>query len=124
MRQDAVPIDRAYVVRQTSDRNRQMKDFLKRAEALGSDSRAGERAEEGLCRVCFYLSARLGGAAMTTRACGMCGTDSVFGSTYTDALCRDCAELHKLCRHCGADLELDQGREEFAFPKAPEPECA
>lgn len=120
MKQHAVTIDREYVVRLTSDRNRQIRDFLKRAESLKSDSRAEERAEAGICKVCFYLSGRIGGAAMTSRPCGVCSNGELYGSTYTDVLCRDCAEFHHLCKHCGADLSLDETRQEFPIqaPKA------
>ena len=57
---------------------------------------------------------------MTTRPCAICHKDVLYGSTCTDVLCDECAKLHDLCKHCGADRELRRNRRKFAWI-TPEP---
>jgi hypothetical protein len=75
------------------------------------DSSEEKRLEEQECRCCFYDS-KIGGAAMTETNCSNCEKILYFESTNTDKLCEDCAKKHKLCKHCGADMEYKE-REEF-----------
>lgn len=82
-----------------------------RALAALSDPKRKERLEKPECICCFYIrTPRIGGAAMTTQPCGKCEQNMMFGSTSTDMLCPDCAKKLKLCRHCGADLNLKDRR--------------
>ena len=60
---------------------------------------------------------------MTTRPCAICHKDVLYGSTCTDVLCDECAKLHDLCKHCGADRELRRNRRKFAWI-TPEPRRA
>lgn len=77
--------------------------------ALGylADKSKKERREKGECKFCFYMrTQRIGGAAMTSQPCGICGEYQMYGSTNTDKICLKCAKKHELCKYCGADLEL------------------
>lgn len=76
-----------------------------------SDSRQKARCEKKECRACFYLnSSRWGGAAMTEGSCGICAEVKLFGSTVIDALCEKCATKHRLCIHCGGDVNMKMRR--------------
>lgn len=92
----------------TTEARRRLAEHLAFAETLRSDPEWEKRLAKQQCRLCYYSSKRgvVAGAAMTTRDCMCCADQMTFGSTYTDALCRPCAERHGLCSHCGADLEL------------------
>ncbi len=91
------------------------------AKALGyaTDYRKKERREASLCKRCYYgdrvNGGRIGGAALTTQPCGVCGKEQMYGSTATDKLCRDCAVTYQLCKQCNADQEL-RPRRKVNFP--------
>lgn len=71
-----------------------------------SDNNKKARKSAHLCKYCFYYhTSRIGGAAMTTRACANCGEEMMFGSTCTDVFCNKCAEELKMCKHCGQKME-------------------
>lgn len=95
------------------------KDYVQRmiedAKEIEDDTRRKERIEAHECKACFY-SSRIGGAAMTSQACMSCGTDQMYGSTNTDALCMTCAMEHVLCKHCGGDLEMRTRRRVWPEP--------
>lgn len=102
-----------------------LRSVIRKAKAAEFDEDRVERLKRSLCKVCHYLSSQIGGAAMSDQACGICGKRQVYGSTYTDALCMDCAKEHALCKHCGADRELRPNRRKFAWIKPPaDPEPA
>ncbi len=75
-------------------------------DALRRDAERKTRQDKGLCPYCYYARGmRIGGAAMTFRACGLCQSEQTYGSTVTDALCLPCAKKERLCKHCGGDLD-------------------
>ena len=78
---------------------------IKRWEEQAADARRDERIQAQHCRVCHYLGG-IGGQAMTHCNCKICDKDMCFGSTNVDDLCIDCAKKHRLCKHCGCDMEL------------------
>lgn len=86
--------------------------WLKLADDVANDTRKAERLNRHECKACFY-GGRIGGAAMTTRACMSCGEDQLYGSTSTDALCLPCATKHTLCKRCGGDLEMRTRRKDW-----------
>ena len=94
-------------IQEANRRNQErMDDILMKAQNITNDPKRAERLEANLCLRCFYLSnPRLGGAAITTRDCGGCGTEMRFGSTATDAMCHSCSTSKGLCRQCGAEKE-------------------
>jgi len=91
--------------------------IVKSALAADQDNDRVKRLQLSLCRSCHYFGNGIGGAAMTTRPCGICQTPVTYGSTCTDALCLNCAKKHSLCKHCGADRELRPHRRKFDWIK-------
>ena len=87
-------------------------ELLRHADEVRDDSRKRDRQDRHECRACFY-GGRIGGAAMTRRDCMCCGESQLYGSTATDVLCLECAKIHKLCKHCGGDLEMRTRRREW-----------
>lgn len=82
--------------------------------AFEADSESTLRLAKCECKTCFYLRrSRVGGAAMTTWYCGVCGREGLHGSTATPRACIDCAKEHSLCSHCGGDLEMRDKRRKF-----------
>jgi len=74
-------------------------------EGITKDPKKSERKKKAECRVCFYSKGRIGGCAITTTPCTICGKKMTFESTCTDKHCHECAMKHKLCRHCGAEMD-------------------
>lgn len=70
-----------------------------------------QRTEECLCTCCFYLERyRIAGCAMTDSNCTYCGEVTHFSSTATDDFCLKCAKELKICKRCGADIDLKDRR--------------
>lgn len=93
------------------------KDLAKRElsrlrQKLKDDPSRESRLADQTCLRCAYHS-RIGGAAITTQPCGLCGANQVFGSTATDLLCQPCAVANELCKHCAGDIEGRVDRTEF-----------
>ncbi len=82
------------------------KALVKQATNFANDPQQKERKKASQCKICFYVSSRIGGQAITDRPCGICGKIMTFSSTCTDIICPECAENNHLCVHCGADVEL------------------
>jgi hypothetical protein len=93
------------VLNNSASKRRYIEGFKKYFE----DPEKTQRIQDQNCIYCYY-SGKIGGAAMTTCYCGLCKKEMIFGTTSTDALCRDCAKNHNLCKHCGADMEYKQRR--------------
>lgn len=105
------------------DTNR-MKDYgedaVRDALRWSTDAEKQKRKKEGECRTCFYLrSGRIGGAAITSYPCGLCGEICNSGSTNCNKLCRACGDKYQLCTYCGSDIDL-RVRRKFDLPKAVE----
>jgi hypothetical protein len=83
---------------------------LERARRLAGDEDRTKRLAEVLCSFCFYRGPTVHGAAMTTTHCRLCEKEMLFGSTGVDDFCHDCARKYRMCRQCGADLELKDRR--------------
>lgn len=84
-------------------------DRMDRARMLIEDPRESDRLAAQECRPCFY-SSKAGGAACSSSDCGGCGATVRSGSTNVPRLCKDCARKLRLCRHCGADINLRNRR--------------
>ena|ERR1700733_10122927 len=107
MTQAKAIIDSVSVTRETDFAISYGEDFVRRALEYSRDDKKKERLKEGECKFCFYLHhSRIGGSAMTTRPCGICGVPHMYSSTATDKICLDCAMKHQLCKYCGADVLL------------------
>lgn len=82
-------------------------DCIQHALEYQSDFRKKERLKDNECKTCFYFrSGRIGGAAMTTQECAVCGKEVMYGSTNTDPLCLECAQAHELCKRCMGDVKM------------------
>ncbi len=101
---------------------RQVEDSIKHAIRVQDDPEREKRIAANQCRCCYYLSGRIGGAAMTSQPCSSCAVDQMFSSTNTDALCDACAKEHSLCKHCGGDREMRTLRRKW--PKFARPEVS
>lgn len=98
----------AYAVQfKTTQMDIYSREIIKGAMAFLTDHDKKNRKAKLECKACYYMrTGRIGGAAMTQQACGICGDVVMYGSTNTDAMCRKCAEKYQLCVCCGADQEL------------------
>ena len=99
-------IDTNSVQDQTDFARAYIDSTIQRALQYATDPEKKIRLKEGYCVRCYYAGSRIGGAAITQRPCGVCGTKMMFGSTATDSVCPPCAIKWDLCRQCGADLRL------------------
>ena len=117
MRQEGKKLDAYTVLFEGTMRRRHLNGILEEADNIRSDRLKQERLDKSECKICFYVSGRMGGCAMTQRPCSICGKDYWYGSTCTDALCMECAREHELCKHCGADRELRERRRNFKWIK-------
>lgn len=113
-------VDAVSVYRETADKKHRVDSMRKRLADFDNDPQRAARLEKSECKSCFYLYGKLGGAAMTLSACGVCDTERHFANTCVDALCKICADKLGLCKHCGADIDLKQRRKprDFSKPKS------
>lgn len=89
------------------------RELVRVATSAIGDLHKSKRKKAQECKSCFYLSGRLGGSAITHRDCGICGKEMSFSNTCVDAFCVDCARKHKLCAHCGGDINMRAGRRKW-----------
>lgn len=88
-----------------------VQDMVASARGMLEDGERAERLRKQKCVACYYWNKnRIGGAAITTRPCGICEVEMTFGNTCTDVLCEKCARKHRVCLQCGADMELKDRR--------------
>lgn len=113
MKYPAKKMDVVAMVQSTSRASYYVTDVLRRASKIKTDADRKFRLIEHECKSCFYISGKIGGAAMTNSSCGLCGRPMMFGSTCIDAICTECAKEHSLCKHCGGDLEIRKGRRKW-----------
>jgi predicted nucleic acid-binding protein len=100
----------------------QVADAIQAVQDMTNDAQKDERLAKHFCKACFYLRRRtLAGQAFTHQPCACCLEEQTYSSTNTDALCLACAQEHKLCKHCSADIELDSAREEWPDKPASAP---
>ena len=101
-------INLATISRSTYISKSMIESRVREAEAVINDSEKNKRLKQQECPACYYLRGRVGGAAMTTTECGLCGKIIHFSSTCVDVVCEDCAKRNNLCKHCGGDIECKQ----------------
>jgi len=105
MQQQKATIDSVSVTSATDMAISYAESIVQKALEFLRDDRKKERLVEVECKTCFYINnQRIGGAAMTSRPCGICDMPQMYGSTATDKLCLKCALEHQLCKQCGADV--------------------
>lgn len=77
-----------------------------------NDPEKDARLKARQCVLCYYVTGRAGGAVCTTARCGMADCPELIhsGNTCVDVLCPGCAARHRLCVHCGGDVDLKARR--------------
>jgi len=85
------------------------KSRIEHLHKILADPDRENRIENQECVLCHYDS-KIGGAAMTQSTCGICETETHSSNTNIDRLCKECAKNHRLCKHCGADIEYKNRR--------------
>jgi len=90
---------------------RRCDEFIATAKKLEADPDKEKRLEKQECKTCYYIKGRVGGQAITTKPCGLCETEMVFGSTSTDKICKPCGKEQYLCVHCGGDISFTAKRQ-------------
>lgn len=115
MRQRKALFDRVLVERSTETAKTWLRDVIEKAENAKHDVDKQKRLENDLCKTCFYIHSKIGGAAMTHRECGICSEDQLYSSTATDIICTPCSKENGLCKRCGADLEFKSRRKPYPF---------
>ena len=81
-------------------------ESIKRTDNFRDDVKKKLRLASGSCRWCYYMASKIGGSAMTTQPCGICGEDQMYGSTCVDRICLPCGKKQELCVHCGGDIKM------------------
>jgi hypothetical protein len=92
-----------------------------RARTFAEDPNKEKRLAVAECIVC-HGGSRIGGAACTSRQCGLCSLTIHSGNTCVDVLCMDCAKANGLCKHCGGDIDMKDRRKPRPFETAAKPE--
>lgn len=116
MQQQKEQITRSTISYRNKRAKEQIQHILQLAERIASDVEKEKRESMHLCLCCYYArSQRIGGAAITSKPCGVCEETMQFGSTATDAVCDSCAKEQGLCKQCGADIELAERRKPYPF---------
>lgn len=62
------------------------------------------------CKGCLIRPPRLALQAFTYQRCMCCLKDELYSSSATDVLCEQCATENRLCKQCGADIDLNERR--------------
>ena len=101
------PVD-AKSIKYDTDKSKHYADkSIRQAYDAIHDTKREQRLFDNQCKFCFYIHpSRIGGAAMTTTECGVCGKEIMFGSTAVDKICPECAREKELCRRCGAEVDF------------------
>jgi len=92
-----------------------VKQTIELAENLQKDPDKKERLKASECIVCWYRGGGMVTNACVHTSCKSCNKELWFGNSNTDEICIDCAKEHKLCKHCGADLEYKERRKPRVF---------
>lgn len=98
-----------YATYSKSHRRNYLVNFVRK---ITDDEEKTKRHAEALCVMCYYEKSRIGGAACSSRQCGAEGCKTILhsGNTCVDFLCLECARKLKLCKCCGADVDLKRRR--------------
>ena len=84
-------------------------EYVNKCKQVVEDPDKAIRLESQECVACFY-SSKIGGSVVTSRPCGSCEAMIHCGNSCIDRLCMDCAQKYRLCKHCGADINLRNRR--------------
>ena len=84
-------------------------EHVKHCSKIVNDEDKDKRLEKQECVICFH-SGHVGGASVTETNCAVCDERMIFSNTCVDVLCIKCAQKYKVCKHCGADINLENRR--------------
>jgi hypothetical protein len=104
-----LPNQEPWLPSMTKRRKVRMNSILHTAKELTEDKLKAERHKVMECQVCFYIHG-IAGQAFTEWTCRFCETQGSHPNTSVPMLCDGCAREHRLCRQCGADIDLDERR--------------
>lgn len=102
-------------------------DYIKRtiqlAKDLQNDPENKNRLSESECLVCYYGQRGMHTNAFVYTNCQCCNKELQFVNSDTDKTCLECAINHKLCKHCGSDIQYKNRRKirVFDFKERPKP---
>ncbi|AEO93487.1 gp228 [Bacillus phage G] len=82
----------------------EIRDARKLVSNIDNDPENEKRLERQECKVCFYKT-KIGMSAMTYANCGFCDTKTLYGSSNVDLLCKRCAIMNEVCKHCGGEMD-------------------
>lgn len=99
----------------TSMGKQHLKEMEQRLFQVRHDTQKAQRLKYHVCKHCYYVVNRIGGAAITTKPCRICDTPQTYSSTFTDTLCMDCAKHNGLCKQCGGDIDMKIRRKPYPF---------
>lgn len=91
----------------TSIQKSRVIDYENITRKLLNDPEREQRLKSQNCVCCYYISV-MAGQGFTSSKCNNCNVEMMFSTTSTDRLCESCAKEFKVCKHCGADLNLKQ----------------
>lgn len=77
---------------------------------LDTDPERAKRLAQYTCALCWYASGGMSGQAFSDWTCRVCGDKYSHPNTATPRVCHQCAEKHKLCHECGADMGMKARR--------------
>lgn len=90
---------------------KRLTNLMSKVEDSIADTDRKARLEKQRCKVCYYIDTDiLACQAFTHYHCTACELELIHANSNINALCLDCAKKHKLCIHCGADIELGDRR--------------
>lgn len=95
-------------------------EFIKNTEkmmkGIKEDINKKDRLSESTCLVCYYdtRGVMVTNSTVTTN-CRSCNKKMMFGNSNADEVCLECAKKHKLCVHCGSDIEYKERRKARVF---------
>lgn len=103
-------IDEMSIINRTDRQLDEIRSISKKAKILKADPEKSFRTSASICKVCFY-GIRIGGQIRSTRQCAFCDKFMSASNTEVDVICIECAQSQKLCRRCGADVDLIQRKD-------------
>ena len=102
-------VDRKFIV-QTLNSEALNKRVIEKMKAdllnVEQDPMKTERLIDGECISCYYLNSGIGTSNMIAKPCKNCDKIMMFGSSYINRICNDCAKKLSLCKRCLGRIEL------------------
>ncbi len=98
-------VDICFVVSATINKQ----EAVQKCYTIANDIDKDLRVLQQECVICFN-DFRIGGTTSTITECALCDKEIFYANTNIDILCIDCAKEHNLCKHCGADINLEHRR--------------